>query len=44
MNEIAQYTHVYKAEVSKLTSGAVSFDLRWNKWRINPMQFRNKGV
>jgi hypothetical protein len=44
LEEIAQYTHVYKGEVSKLTSGAVSFDLRWNKWRINPMQFRNTGV
>ncbi|MGB2013804.1 MAG: aldehyde dehydrogenase family protein, partial [Flavobacteriaceae bacterium] len=40
LEEIAKHTHVYKGEVARLTSNAVVFDIRLNKWRINPMSFR----
>ena len=40
LEEIEKHTHVYKGEVARLTSNAVAYDLRLNKWRINPMSFR----
>ena len=40
LEEIEKHTHVYKGEVARLTSNAVAFDLRLNKWRINPVNFR----
>ena len=40
LEEIAKHTHVYKVEVARLTSNAVVFDIRLNKFRINPMSFR----
>ena len=40
IEEIEKHTHVYKGEVARLTSNAVAFDLRLNKWRINPTYFR----
>ena len=40
LEEIEKHTHVYKGEVARLTSNAVVFDIRLNKWRINPMYFR----
>lgn len=40
LEEIEKHTHVYKGEVARLTSNAVAFDLRLNKWRINPTYFR----
>ncbi|MDA8591698.1 hypothetical protein N9L09_01895 [Flavobacteriaceae bacterium] len=40
LEEIEKYTHVYKGEVARLTSNAVAYDLRLNKWRINPTYFR----
>ena len=39
LEEIEKHTHVYKGEVARLTSNAVTFDLRLNKWRINSMYF-----
>ena len=39
LEEIEKHTHVYKGEVARLTSNAVTFDLRQNKWRINSMYF-----
>ena len=40
LEEIQKYTHVYKGEIATLTSNAVRFDLRLNKWIINPVNFR----
>lgn len=40
LEKIEKHTHVYKGEVARLTSNAVAYDLRLNKWRINPMYFR----
>ncbi len=40
LEEIEKHTHVYKGEVARLTSNAVAYDLRLNKWRINPTYFR----
>ena len=40
VEEIQKYTHVYKGEIATLTSNAVRFDLRLNKWIINPINFR----
>ena len=40
LEEIEKHTHVYKGEVATLTSNAVRFDLRLNKWIINPVNFR----
>tara|TARA_Y100000385_G_scaffold64877_1_gene64160 strand:+ start:285 stop:830 length:546 start_codon:yes stop_codon:yes gene_type:complete len=40
LKEIEKHTHVYKGEVARLTSNAVAYDLRLNKWRINPIYFR----
>ena len=40
LEEIAKHTHVYKGEVARLTSNSVVFDIRLNKWQINPMSFR----
>ncbi|MDG1285238.1 MAG: hypothetical protein P8P34_04865 [Flavobacteriaceae bacterium] len=39
VEEIQKYTHVYKGEIATLTSNAVRFDLRLNKWIINPINF-----
>ena len=40
LEEIAKHTHVYKGEVARLTSNAVAYDLRLNKWLINPIYFK----
>ena len=40
LEEIEKHTHVYKGEVARLTSNAVAYDLRLNKWRINSIYFR----
>jgi len=40
LEKIEKHTHVYKGEVARLTSNAVAYDLRLNKWRINPIYFR----
>ena len=40
LKEIAKTQHIYKGEVARLTSNAVVFDIRLNKFRINPMSFR----
>ena len=40
LEEMSKHTHIYKGSVAQMTSNALRFDLRLNKWRINPIYFR----
>ena len=40
LEEMTKHTHIYKGSVAQMTSNALRFDLRLNKWRINPIYFR----
>jgi hypothetical protein len=40
IDDLQQYYHVYKGDLQRVTSNAVRFDLRLNKWIINTENFR----
>jgi len=40
LEEMSKYTHIYKGNVAQMTSNALRFDLRFNKWIINSVNFR----
>ena len=40
VEDLGEFTHVFKGNIAQLTSNLVMFDLRKNDWQINPMLFR----
>jgi len=40
LEEMSKHTHIYKGNVAQMTSNALRFDLRFNKWIINPINFK----
>ena len=40
LEEMSKHTHIYKGNVAQMTSNALRFDLRLDKWVINPVNFR----
>lgn len=41
IEKASKHTHIYRGNISQVTSGAIAYDLRLQDWRINPIKVNN---